>query len=62
MEELVGVNRKVILVTKSLHRGKHCIGTSHGISEQSYGCDNVVLGGTGRGRHFQVVCVEKYHV
>ena len=30
---------------KGLHRSKHCIGTSHGNSEQSYGGDTFVLGG-----------------
>ena len=50
MEDLVGVNRESIkLVTKGLHGSKHYIGTSHGISEHSYGGDDVVLGGIGQG-------------
>ena len=50
VEESVGVNREAIkLVTKGLHRSKHCIGTSHGISEHSYGGEDVVLGGPGKG-------------
>ena len=43
MEEFVLVNReKIKLVTKGLLRSKHCIGTSHGIIEQSYGGDAFV--------------------
>ena len=50
VEESVGVNRKAIkLVKKGLHRSKHYVGTSYGISEQSYAGDDTFLGGTGQG-------------
>ena len=53
VEESVGVNREAIkLVTKGLHRSKHYIDASHGISENSHRVDLVVLGGTGQGSMF----------
>ena len=63
VEESVGSNREAIkLITKVLPSYKHYVGTTYGISEDSYGGINSLLGGTGKGNAFQAMFVEMFHV
>ena len=57
VEESVGANREAIkLITKVLPRCNYFIGTTYGVSKDSYGGMNASLGGTGQGN----VCFRQY--
>ena len=53
VEESIGVNIKVIkLITKVLPWCENFIGTTHGVNKESYGGENELLGGIGKGIFF----------